>query len=109
MAQFDVHRNLGRLAVSIPYVVIVQSSLYDDFRRRLVVPLVRRSGMPRGSVPVKSRLNPRFRIEGIEVIAHPLELASVPINALGEMVSSLMEHGQILTDALDEVFTRSWR
>jgi toxin CcdB len=108
MAQFDVHRNIGKLRLAIPFVVIVQSSLFDDYRRRLVVPLVRRSGMPRGAVPAKSRVNPRFRIEGIEVIAHPLELASVPTDALGKKVSSLAEHGQAITDSLDEVFTRSW-
>jgi toxin CcdB len=105
MAQFDVHRNLGKLKVAIPFVVIVQSSLFDDYRRRLVVPLVCRSGMPRGAVPAKSRLNPRFRIQGIEVIAHPLEMASVPIDALGEKVTSLAQQGQALTDALGEVFT----
>ncbi len=29
MAQFDVHRNTGRHRDDIPYVVLVQSSLYD--------------------------------------------------------------------------------
>lgn len=108
MAQFDVHRNVGKLRLAIPFVVVVQSSLFDDYRRRLVVPLVRRSGIPRGAVPAKSRLNPRFRIEGFDVIAHPLELASVPYDALGERVLSLAEYGQAITDSLDEVFTRSW-
>ena len=41
MAQFDVHRNTGKQKEAIPYVVIVQSSLYDGYRRRVVVPLVR--------------------------------------------------------------------
>lgn len=108
MAQFDVHRNIGKRSLAIPFVVIVQSSLFDDYRRRLVVPLVRRSGMPRGAVPAKSRVNPRFRVEGVDLIAHPLELASVPIDALGEKISSLAEYGQAITDSLDEVFTRSW-
>ena len=43
MAQFDVHRNKGPLKESIPFVVIVQSSLFDRYRRRMVVPLVRRT------------------------------------------------------------------
>ncbi|WP_373851344.1 CcdB family protein, partial [Delftia acidovorans] len=38
MAQFDVHRNKGALRDSIPYVVVVQSSLFDRYRRRVVVP-----------------------------------------------------------------------
>ena len=37
MAQFDVHRNPGRHSDSIPFVVIVQSTLYDDYRRRVGV------------------------------------------------------------------------
>jgi len=45
MAQFDVHRNPGRHRDSIPFVVIVQSSIYDDYRRRVVVPLVNKSSL----------------------------------------------------------------
>lgn len=55
MAQFDVHRNTGRLRDSIPFVVLVQSSLYDDYRRRVVVPLVRRSLLPRRTVSAGTR------------------------------------------------------
>lgn len=39
MAQFDVHRNKGQLQASIPFVVLVQSSLFDRYKRRVVVPL----------------------------------------------------------------------
>ena len=42
MTQFDVHRNTGKQKEAIPYVVVVQSSLYDGYRRRVVAPLVRR-------------------------------------------------------------------
>ena len=41
MAQFDLHRNKGPRKDTIPYLVIVQSALFDGYRRRLVVPLVR--------------------------------------------------------------------
>jgi toxin CcdB len=34
MAQFDVHKNPGKHREAIPYVVIVQSSLFDSYRRR---------------------------------------------------------------------------
>ena len=30
MAQFDVHRNTGKQRETIPFVVVVQSSLYDS-------------------------------------------------------------------------------
>ena len=60
MAQFDVHRNKGALRDSIPYVVVVQSSLFDRYRRRVVVPLVRQNLLPRGTPAVGARMNPVF-------------------------------------------------
>lgn len=50
MAQFDVHRNKGPLKDSIPFVVVVQSSLFDTYRRRMVVPLVRRTALGSSAV-----------------------------------------------------------
>ncbi|MBA4261479.1 MAG: plasmid maintenance protein CcdB, partial [Comamonadaceae bacterium] len=43
MAQLDVHLNPGPLRGTVPMVVVVQSSLFDGYRRRVVVPLVLRS------------------------------------------------------------------
>ena len=50
MAQFDVHRNKGALREAIPFVVLVQSAQFDGYRRRVVVPLVRRSMLPSHTV-----------------------------------------------------------
>lgn len=102
MTQFDVHRNIGKQRAAIPYVVVVQSALFDAYRRRVVVPLVHRTGT------VASRLNPVFTIENIELVLHPLELVSVALEQLGEKVGDLQEQGAAITDALDEVFTRAW-
>jgi len=60
MAQFDVYRNRGRQREVIPFVVAVQSSLYDDYSRRVVIPLVRASAL--GNV-ANARLNPIFKIK----------------------------------------------
>jgi hypothetical protein len=49
MAQFDVHRNKGALRDAIPFVVIVQSAQFDGYRRRVVVPLVRDTLLPRNT------------------------------------------------------------
>jgi toxin CcdB len=108
MAQFDVHRNKGPQRDSIPFVVLVQSSLFDDYRRRIVVPLVRRSVLPRKAASAGSRLNPVFRIAGMDVVLHPLDMVSVAQDQLGERIGSLAERGQDITDALDELLTRSW-
>lgn len=108
MPQFNVHRNKGPLKDAIPFVVLVQSSLFDTYRRGVVVPLVRRSTLPRASAMAGSRLNPVFRIKGIDVVLHPLDMVSVAIDQLGEEVGSLGAQGQQITDALDELLTRSW-
>jgi toxin CcdB len=103
MAQFDVHRNPGRHRDSIPFVVIVQSSLYDDYRRRVVIPLVNKSALGKIANP---RFNPTFRIKGQSVVLHPLEIVSVARENLGELVESLKEEGDKIIAALDELLTR---
>jgi toxin CcdB len=108
MAQFDVHRNKGSQQASIPYVVIVQSTLFEGYKRRVVVPLLRRSALPKPSPTAGNRMNPVFRIEKIDVMLHPLDMVSVAVEQLGERVTSLADHGQAIADALDELLTRSW-
>ena len=105
MAQYDVHRNTGRHRDAIPYVVIIQSSLYDSYRRRVVVPLVRKSVLGKIS---NSRFNPSFTIETVQVVLHPLEIVSIPIEQLGEYVQSLGQEGGRIMDSLDELLTQSW-
>ena len=104
MAQFDVHRNIGKHSDDIPYVVLVQSSLYDSYRRRAVAPLVRKSVLGKVSNP---RFNPAFKIENVQVVLHPLEIASVPTEQLGEYVESLSREGGRIMDALDELLTQA--
>jgi len=105
MAQFDVHRNTGKHRDDIPYVVLVQSSLYDNYRRRVVVPLVRKSALGKINNP---RFNPLFKIEKLQVVLHPLEIVSVPNEQLGEFVASLNAEGNRIMDALDDLLTQAW-
>lgn len=104
MTQFDVHCNIGRHRDDIPFVVLVQSSQYDGYRRRVVVPLVRKSVIGKIANP---RFNPTYKIDGITVVLHPLEIVSVANEQLGEFVQSLESEGQGIIDALDELLTRA--
>lgn len=108
MAQFDVHAYKGRQRADVAYVVLVQSALFDDYRRRVVVPLVRLSAVAANASGPGSRLNPVFQVQGVDVVLHPLDMVSMDMTALGEKVTSLADQGQAITDALDELFTRSW-
>lgn len=105
MAQFDVHRNTGRLRDTIPFVVVVQSSQFDAYRRRVVVPLVRAKSFE--GAPLRS-LNPEFTIRNVRVLLHPLDLVSMPADALGERVASLADAGDTIVAAMDEVLSRAW-
>ena len=108
MAQFDVHLNPGPMRATVPMVVVVQSSLFDDYRRRLVVPLVLRSALPAGAKVAGTRMNPGFKIKGQTLVLHPLDMVSVAMDQLGPCVASLADQGPLMADALDELLTRSW-
>ena len=108
MAQFDVHLNPGPMRATVPMVVVVQSSLFDGYRRRVVVPLVLRSALPAGSKIAGTRMNPLFKIKGQSLVLHPLDMVSVAIDQLGPCVGSVADQGQAIADALDELLTRSW-
>lgn len=105
MAQFDVHRNMGKNRDAIPFVVLVQSSIFDSYRRRVVVPLVRKSTLEKIS---DARFNPTFKIDGIAVVLHPLEIASVANERLGAFVESMASDRNRIMDALDELLTHAW-
>jgi toxin CcdB len=108
MAQFDVHKNIGKQRDAIPFVVVVQSSLYDGYNRRVVVPLVRRSTLARTAAFLDTPLNPVFTVKGIKVVLHPLEMVSVALENLGEKVATLVEEGDAIVAAMDEMLTRAW-
>ena len=106
MAQFDVHRNAGKHKDAIPFIVVVQSAQFDSYRRRVVVPLVRTTAIGKVS---HAGLNPTFKVRGVSVVLHPLEIVSVPVNQLGEVVDSLSDDSQLIIGALDELLTRAWK
>lgn len=105
MAQFDVHRNPGRNRDSIPFVVVLQSAIFDGYQRRVVIPLVRKSHF--GTIH-HAGFNPVFTIKGTQVILHPLEIVSIATDALGEPVASLATHSDRIIAAMDELITRAY-
>jgi len=104
MAQFDVHRNKGKRHDEIPYVVIIQSSQFDEYDRCILLPLVKASVFGK----LRTRFNPTFTIEGLKVTLHPMQIASVPRSELGEYVKSLRAEGNQIMDSMDELLTQAW-
>lgn len=106
MAQFDVHRNVGKHNDAIPFVVVVQSAQFDSYRRRVIVPLVRASAIGKLSY---TAFNPTFKVQGIAVVLHTLEIVSVPLDQLGGVVGSVSDESQSIVGALDELPSRAWK
>jgi toxin CcdB len=103
MAHFDLHRNSGAHKNTIPFVVIVQSAQFDSYRRRVVVPPVKSSVIGKISY---AAFNPVFKIRGISVVLHPLEIVSIPVHQLAALVGSLEQESQKIVAAFDELLTR---
>lgn len=91
MGQFDVHRLADGL------VLDCQSDLLSHLASRLVVPLIPKSDAP---TPVR-RLNPVFRIEGVDHVMMTETSAAVRTKQLGPVVASLAHRSFEITNAFD--------
>ena len=108
MSQFDVHRNQGRNASAIPYVVVVQSAAFDRHLRRLVVPLLVADGLGAKVKVPYSDATPVVVVNGQDFILNPFDMVSMPTDKLGPKVGSLAESETAIITALDEVFSRAY-
>ena len=105
MPQFAVHENLGRHRRRIPYVLVIQSDQFSDYRRRVVVPLVATDAVDTKNLA--SFLNPQLTVLGQRVVLHPLEIVSIPCSELGRLVTNLDRHSDTILNALDELTRRT--
>ena len=69
------------------------------------MPVVRRAAMPGQATAMALRLNSVSEVDSVEVVLHPLDMASVASDQLGKHVASLVDHGQAIADAPDELLT----
>lgn len=56
---------------------------------------------------VEPSLNPSFHIEELDVVLHPLEMVSVPVERLGERIGTLAAEGDRIIAAIDIVIARA--
>lgn len=96
MAKFDVYRSLSK-DPNIKYLLDVQSDLISELRSRVVIPL---APLPSFGTPI-ARLNPVVAVEGeLFALATP-NLAGVHVSALGDKVTSLEDHADDISGAID--------
>ena len=83
MAQFDVYENINeKTKTNIPYLLDIQNDILKNLSSRVVIPLV----VSKEGINI---LNPKFVINEIKVILSTAELASIPMEILGNKVCSL--------------------
>lgn len=99
--QFDIVENPSARSRAIaPYVVLLQSHLYDEGLTAIVAPMMMMSAaaaLTRVSLPVE--------VDGTNYILLLSELATVERGALGRRRGSLADREDDIRRALDRLFT----
>ena len=99
MAQFDVYENLNeKTKKDIPYLLDIQNDILKNLTTRVVIPLV-------VSKDAINFLNPKFTINQIDVILSTAELASIPMEILGNKICSLKDKREEIIGAVDFLVT----
>ena len=99
MAQFDVYENPSKDTKElIPYILDIQHDILNNLSTRVVVPLVMDSA-------IVNKLHPTFEIKGKKVMMSTSELATIPIDVLGEKIENLIEFRNEIIDAIDFLVT----
>ncbi|AZO52584.1 MULTISPECIES: CcdB family protein [unclassified Mesorhizobium] len=96
MPRYDVFA--GRVEGN--YLLDVQSDLLDNFRTRVVVPLLPVATVP----PPMRKLHPIFDINGRKLVMATHLIATVPASELGESRLNLTKHHDEIAAALDMLF-----
>jgi toxin CcdB len=99
MAQFDVYENINeKTNKQIPFLLDIQNDILKNLSSRVVIPLVI-------SKEAINFLNPQFIINEIDVILSTAELASIPMEILGNKVCSLKDKREEIIGAVDFLVT----
>lgn len=102
MARFDVFPNPGVHHRSTPYLLDVQSDLFDGLDSRMVVPLRSLAHFP--SVKLPARLTPVLTVAGADYLLETPKMGAVPQRVLKNPVASMAEQQACIMAALDFLF-----
>ena len=99
MAQFCAYQNLNPATrAEFPYLLDVQSDLFEQLRTTLVVPLCPSESVARMKFSV---MNPAIEIQGDLYTARIQEMAGIDRAHLGPEICRLAHYGSQIVDALD--------
>lgn len=103
MAQFDIYENVNaNTNEHYPYLLEVQSDIFEDSSRAVYVPLVLAKSLKKPD----NTFNPKFVVSAIEVRMFPLDIASAPRSQVGKSVTSVKNESDKVVAALDLLFAR---
>jgi len=103
MAQFDVFVNANsRTATQFPYLLEVQSNLFEDANRAVYIPLVSESTLKKPD----DVLNAVITIAGKSVRLFPLDISSAPRSATGKLMGNVQADSDSVVAAMDLLFAR---
>ncbi|AYA41613.1 CcdB family protein [Xenorhabdus nematophila] len=97
--QYTVYKNTGNPDYS--YLLDVQSDIIDVLETRLVIPLFLKSNF-HGRIP--TRLCPTLNIDGNEYLVMTHAMASIRVSMLGDEMTNVSSHRQLIKDAMDLLF-----
>jgi toxin CcdB len=98
MPQLDVYENKDEeTSLEIPYLVDIQHDLHQNFKTRMMVPLV----YVEAQKAEITKLCPVFTIQGRKVFASIPEMAAYPVSETGRKVTNLTAERAVLFSAID--------
>jgi toxin CcdB len=101
--QFAIFQNPGR-NTDILFVVQLQSTRLDRSIGRVVMPLIRRDSR----APPDHPLTPHLTVQGSGVYANPLNIATVPVTRLKDVLEVLSDSDQdLIIRSIDEMISRA--
>ena len=98
MAQFHIYENSNAETSEVyPYLLDVQSNALSSLPTRTVIPLARASYFKK----VVTILNPRVKIDQVEVVVSTAQMASIDARILGAKVGTLRDERDEIVAAID--------
>jgi len=85
-----------------PYLLEVQSNLFEDANRAVYIPLVSKSTL---KAPDEV-LNAALTVAGTSVRLFPLDISSAPRSAMGKLVGNVQDDSDSVVAAMDLLFAR---
>ena len=100
MSQFDVHRNLGRAAKEVPFLVVMQHDYYAGLPTLIVAPALLLP--PERAL---SRVMPRVTVGTEQLFLSMPEIFAIEPSRLGPVIGSVAEFRLEIVAALDRLIT----